>query len=311
MQLIRKQGVRKSRGRNGAATAWPAALLLLVGRPYQLPLFPYRNVASNNPLSTSKTYKKHYGEHPDTQCPPFFEPPTVPGTDSHRCRRQADGTGDAGSFQILVDTAFSRIKEIERAQQNIGCSSNILDQVQAQQNGLSQSLEALIREPQRRTPHIVEDMQVVIGVQNDLRDLLGKVQKNQSGGAVKSFMQIMSAGSQEDRQLAQILGRLHRARQNLLLREEGLYSNDTRFDNADAYLHKTSASRDNLDWQRNKTQNEPSFWVGNVGYEATDQLAVPRAHVNDSEFGNGLRFSVGHVSPQGATSFMDHFFRRS
>ncbi|KAK7403416.1 hypothetical protein QQX98_010829 [Neonectria punicea] len=223
----------------------------------------------------------------------------------------ADRTGDAGILQTLIRISFSHIKEIEKVQEKIGVSSDTLDQVKVLQNGLSQSLEALTREPQRGTPHVVEDMQVVVGAQNELRDVLGKLQKDQSGSTVKSFMQTISTGSQEDRQLAQILRCLDRARQNLPLCEEGLNSNDSRFDNPETYLDKTSDSHDNLHWQRNKTQNEPSFWVGNVGYEAVDQVEVPRAHVNDSEFGNGLRFSVGHVSQQGAASFMDNFFRRS
>ncbi|KAH7166527.1 hypothetical protein EDB81DRAFT_782400 [Dactylonectria macrodidyma] len=66
-------------------------------------------------------------------------------------------------------------------------------------------------------------------------------------------------------------------------------------------------SAENLKWARNKTGDDAGIVVGNLGFEASEQQALPpvRATVEDNEFGKNLRFVSGHVKTS-----QDFFKRR-
>ncbi|KAI0455472.1 hypothetical protein F5B21DRAFT_190228 [Xylaria acuta] len=81
--------------------------------------------------------------------------------------------------------------------------------------------------------------------------------------------------------------------------------------NSQTQPQSSDAPSHNLDWQRNKTMSDAAIWVGNIGFENADEKSTPKASVKDNEFGQGLRFGVGHVGPQGTDAFVNTFWRKT
>ncbi|KPM36719.1 hypothetical protein AK830_g9869 [Neonectria ditissima] len=321
MRPIRKQGNLKSRGR-GSLAGRLTGHLTSVGRP-AFPTSPLSIPQSNikpplriEPGSCPPREKnnKQHGESLGARSRRFpLSTPAVLDADFHRSL-QADTLDPEVAVNALVEIASTRIREIEKARQNMGGTTSTMQEVCQLQNNLTQSLEALKRERKLRTPDAVEQMQGIVGVQNSMKELMYEMQSDQIGGPIVRLMHMHNTRREQDRNLAELVCQLSKAHKKLFLQEDGLGSNEPRFVN-DVKKHlppdqDPSSNRANLDWQRNKTDGEPSLWVGNVGFEDPDHKTMPKASVLDNEFGHGLRFVVGHVGPVGVGSFMDNFFSR-
>jgi chromosome segregation ATPase len=134
-----------------------------------------------------------------------------------RLKPQQEAIGTAASVVGLIGSAITLIQQIRNAQGRVRGASNALANLSKQLESLERSLSLVREEEALQTAAVGQQVQGITEVAEELQSFLDKLATEQRKRSISQVIHAIKSGDKEDKQLADILDRLDRARDLLVL----------------------------------------------------------------------------------------------
>lgn len=131
---------------------------------------------------------------------------------------QAAELGTVSAVVSLLETAISLVKTTQSARQQVKELPKKCSDTATQLEGLVQSLSLVKSEPALQTASVMSQVEAIIDVAEELRDLLETLRKRQEKSSGHQMMHALTIGDEEKKQITSIVGRVDSARAELTLR---------------------------------------------------------------------------------------------
>lgn len=131
---------------------------------------------------------------------------------------QAAELGTASAVVSLLETAISLVKTIQAARRQVKELPKTLSDTSTQLEGLVQSLNLVKSEPALQTASVMVQVEAIIDVAEELRDLLEKLLKRQEKSSGRQMMHVITSGDEDEKLITSIVSRVDSARAELTLR---------------------------------------------------------------------------------------------
>lgn len=118
----------------------------------------------------------------------------------------------------IVTNVVQAIQLIDTARDRVRGKSKTMKQVATQLDSIYQSLSLVRDERPLQTAKVEQHCVVIIGIANELEACFDRLQSGQQHGSVRRFFSAMKNGDKDDAELSEILLRLDRAQNELVLR---------------------------------------------------------------------------------------------
>ena len=126
--------------------------------------------------------------------------------------------GTAASIAGLAGAAITLIQQIQAARESVRERPKKAKNVSTQLEILAQSLHLVREETRLQTTDVEQQVSVIVAIAEELKGFYDRLQVEQKRNAILSFVQILYSGNKHDKELGEILGRLDRAKDDLMLR---------------------------------------------------------------------------------------------
>lgn len=131
---------------------------------------------------------------------------------------QAAELGTASAVVSLLETAISLVRAIQSARRQVKELPKTLSDTATQLEGLVQSLSLVKSEPTLQTASVMLQVEAIVDVSEELRDLLETLRKRQEKSSGRQMMHAITSGDKDEKQITSIVGRVDSARAELTLR---------------------------------------------------------------------------------------------
>lgn len=131
---------------------------------------------------------------------------------------QAAELGTASAVVSLLETAISLVRTIQYARRQVKELPKTLSDTSTQLERLVQSLNLVKSEPALQTASVMLQVEAIIDVAEELRELLEKLQKRQEKSSGRQMMHAITSGDEDEKQITSIVSRVDSARAELTLR---------------------------------------------------------------------------------------------
>ena len=128
-----------------------------------------------------------------------------------------EAIGAAASVVGLIGSTITLIQQVRNARDRVKGASKTLDSLSKQLDSLNRSLSLVRDEKALQTAAVEQQVRGIAEVAEELRSSLDALAAEQQKRSVPQLIHSLKAGDKEDKQLADILGRLDRARDLLVL----------------------------------------------------------------------------------------------
>jgi uncharacterized protein YoxC len=134
-----------------------------------------------------------------------------------RLKPQQEAVGTAASVVGLIGSAITLIQQIRSARDRVKDAPNTLTGLSKQLESLERSLSLVREEEVLQTAAVEQQVRCITEVAKELQSFLGMLAVEQRKRSTSRLVHAIKSGDKEDRQLADILDRLDRARDLLVL----------------------------------------------------------------------------------------------
>lgn len=118
----------------------------------------------------------------------------------------------------IVTNILQAIQIVQTARDRVRGKSKTIKQVTTQLDSIYQSLSLVRDERALQTAKVEQHCVVIIGIADELKAYFDRLQSGQQHGGVRRFFSAMKNGDKDDAELSDILVRLDRAQNELVLR---------------------------------------------------------------------------------------------
>lgn len=118
----------------------------------------------------------------------------------------------------IVTNVLQAIQLIESARDRVRGKSKTIKQVATQLDSIYQSLSLVRDERALQTAKVEQHCVVIIGIADELKAYFDRLQSGQQHGSIRRFFSAMKNGDKDDAELSEMLVRLDRAQNELVLR---------------------------------------------------------------------------------------------
>ena len=126
--------------------------------------------------------------------------------------------GTSASVVGLIGAAFTIVREIRTARDNVRGATKTLDDTSQQLATLERSLGLVEEEESLQTADVVQQVRAITGVAEEMKVFFDRLAIGQQKSTAAQFMHALKSGAKEDGELRGILDRLDRAKAELVLR---------------------------------------------------------------------------------------------
>ena len=134
-----------------------------------------------------------------------------------RLKPQQEALGTAASVVGLIGSAITLIQQVRNARDRVKGASKTLASLSKQLESLEQSLSLVREEEALQTAAVGQQVRGITEVAKELESFLGVLAAEQQKRSTSRLIHAIKSGDKEDKQLADILDRLDRARDLLVL----------------------------------------------------------------------------------------------
>jgi chromosome segregation ATPase len=128
-----------------------------------------------------------------------------------------EAIGVTASVVSLIGSTITLIQQVRNARDRVKGASKTLDSLSKQLESLNRSLSLVRDEKALQTAAVEQQVRAIAEVAEELRSSLDALAAEQQKRSIPQLIHSLKAGDKEDKQLADILGRLDRARDLLAL----------------------------------------------------------------------------------------------
>jgi hypothetical protein len=118
----------------------------------------------------------------------------------------------------LLETAISSVRTIQTARRQVKELPKTLSDTSTQLEGLVQSLTLVKSEPNLQTASVMVQVTAIIGVAEEVRDVLETSRKRQEKSSGRQMMHALATGNEDEKQITSVARRLDSVRSELMLR---------------------------------------------------------------------------------------------